>query len=65
MNEENRKFLLLKNKILTQISNHKEEMNKRNSQSDFYEGRMIEAEVMLRWFEDSYSLKKGNSEVKL
>lgn len=46
------KTRLLKNKIKMQIGNWKREMNKRDNQFDFYEGRKIEAEVILSWIEE-------------
>ena len=42
---------VLKNKIRTQIANHQREMDKKNKQFDFYEGRKIEAEIILSWID--------------
>lgn len=43
------KAKLLKNKIKMQIANWERKLNKKNKQFDFYEGRKIEAEVILSW----------------
>ena len=43
---------LLKNKIKMQIVNWQREMNKKDKQFDFYEGRKIEAEIILSWIGD-------------
>ena len=46
------KIKILKDKIRIQIGNHQEEMDKKNNKFDFYEGRKIEAEVILGWIEE-------------